>query len=185
MGGRMILTSLSAHESLSALTSPAIAQVLISRYGTLTEIAKAPIEELQTVPGVGPRKARQIQSTFELARFLAREVALDQPHIDTPERVAALFREDVRVYTVETFQMVLLNTRKRLIKIVQISQGTLDTILVDYRRIGSVSQFAGDFSMILGAVKVFDDFYGDFAAVLGLRPQRGASFGSKATPLLV
>ena len=39
--------------------------------------------------------------------------------------------------------------------------------------------------MILGAVKVFDGFYGDFAAVLGIRPQRGASYGSKATPLLV
>ena len=50
---------------------------------------------------------------------------------------------------------------------------------------GSVAQFVGDFGMILGAVKVFDGFYGHFAAVLGIRPQRGASFGSKATPLLV
>ena len=32
---------------------------------------------------------------------------------------------------------------------------------------------------------ISDDFYGDFAAVLGIRPQRGASCGSKATPLLV
>ena len=38
---------------------------------------------------------------------------------------------------------------------------------------GSASQFVGDFRMILGAVKVSDDFYGDFAAVLGIRPQRG------------
>ena len=52
-------------------------------------------------------------------------------------------------------------------------------------KMGSVAQFVGDFGMILGAVKVFDGFYGDFAAVLGIRPQRGASFGSKATPLLV
>ena len=28
--------------------------------------------------------------------------------------------------------------------------------------------------MILGAVKVSDDFYGDFAAVLGIRPHPGA-----------
>jgi len=27
----------------------------------------------------------------------------------------------------------------------------------------------GDFRMILGAVKVSDDLYGDFAAVLGIR----------------
>jgi hypothetical protein len=35
--------------------------------------------------------------------------------------------------------------------------------------------------MILGAVKLFDGF----AEVTGIRPQRGASSGSKATPLLV
>jgi hypothetical protein len=46
---------------------------------------------------------------------------------------------------------------------------------------GSVAHFVGDFSMIFGAVKVFDDDCGGF----GIRPQRGASDGSKATPLLV
>jgi len=46
---------------------------------------------------------------------------------------------------------------------------------------GSVAQSVGDFSMILGAVKLFDGF----AEVTGIRPQRGASSGSKATPLLV
>ena len=47
--------------------------------------------------------------------------------------------------------------------------------------LGSVAHFVGDFSMIFGAVKVFDDDCGGF----GIRPQRGASYGSKATPLLV
>ena len=50
---------------LTTLTNPAIAQVLVSRYESLTEIAKAPIEELKTIPGVGDKKAQQIQSAFE------------------------------------------------------------------------------------------------------------------------
>jgi hypothetical protein len=49
------------------------------------------------------------------------------------------------------------------------------------KKCGSVAHFVGDFSMIFGAVKVFDDDCGGF----GIRPQRGASYGSKATPLLV
>ena len=75
---------------LTTLTTPAIAQTLVSRYGSLTEIAKAPEEELKTIPGLGGKKARQIQSAFDLARVLSREAALEQPLMDTPERVADL-----------------------------------------------------------------------------------------------
>jgi DNA repair protein RadC len=90
------MIQLSTVNILATLTTVSIAQVLISRYGTLTEMAKAQVEELQTIPGIGPRKAQQIQSAFELAQLLSREVALEQPVMDTPERVAALFREEAK-----------------------------------------------------------------------------------------
>jgi len=129
----MIPTSPSTLELLTTLTSASIAQILITRYGTLAELAKAPIEELQTVPGIGHRKAQQLQSAFELARSLSRELALEQPIMDSPERVASLFREEAKVATVEVLYALLLNTRLRLIKMVAISQGTLNSLLVDAR----------------------------------------------------
>src|SRR5262249_7235608 len=46
-----------------------------------------------------------------------------------------LMREDVRLRQVETFQIILLNTRRRLIDVVKISDGTLDTILVHPREV--------------------------------------------------
>ena len=55
--------------------------------------------------------------------------------LDTPERIAGLLREQNRVYTVENLQVVFLNTRKRLIGVETISQGTLDTILVNPREV--------------------------------------------------
>ena len=131
----MIPTSPSTVDLLTSLTSTAIAQVLISRYGTLAELAQAPIEELQTVPGIGPKKARQLQASFELARSLSRELALEQPIMDTPERVASLFREEAKVATVEVLYALLLNTRLRLIKMVTISQGTLDGVMADARSV--------------------------------------------------
>ena len=134
---------------LTTLTNPAIAQVLVSRYESLTEIAKAPIEELKTIPGVGDKKAQQIQSAFELARVLSREVALEQPLMDTPERVASLFREDARVYTVETFQVLLLNTRRKLIKIVPISQGGLDSVMVDSHSVFRIAISANAAAIVL------------------------------------
>ena len=46
-----------------------------------------------------------------------------------------MLREDCRGYQVETFHLLLLNTRRRLIRIEKVSQGTLDTILVHAREI--------------------------------------------------
>jgi DNA repair protein RadC len=42
-------------------------------------------------------------------------------------------REENRAYDVERFQVLLLNTRRKLIRVEKLSQGTLDTILVHPR----------------------------------------------------
>ena len=131
----MLPTSPSIQDLLTSLTTASIAQILISRYGTLAELAKAPIEELQSVPGIGPKKAQQLQSAFELARSMSRELALEQRIMDTPELVAALFREEAKMATVEVFYALLLNCRLRLTKIVAISQGTLNSLLIDPRSV--------------------------------------------------
>jgi DNA repair protein RadC len=55
--------------------------------------------------------------------------------LDTPERIADLLREESRVCPVETFRVVLLNTRRRLIRVEDISQGTIDTLLVHPREV--------------------------------------------------
>jgi DNA repair protein RadC len=53
----------------------------------------------------------------------------------SPDRIADLLREDNRAYDVETFQVLLVNTRRKLISIERISKGTLDTILVHPREV--------------------------------------------------
>jgi DNA repair protein RadC len=49
--------------------------------------------------------------------------------------VADLLREENRLYEVENFQVVLLTTRRRLIRVERVSQGTLDTLLVHTREV--------------------------------------------------
>jgi len=146
---RMNIQSQSTLAILATLMTPAIAQALISRYGNLTEMAKAQVEELQTIPGIGPRKAQQLQSAFELAQLLSREVALEQPVMDTPERVAALFREEAKVTNNEAFYAILLNTRFRLIKIAPISHGTLNSVAVDGRAVFRLAVAVNAFAVTL------------------------------------
>ncbi len=120
---------------LSHLAGPAAAEVLMRQYGALTDLAQASFDELRHVKGVGRSKAAAIKAAFLLAQRLSRESYAESPVVDTPERVADLLREENRLYTVENFQIVLLNTRRRLIGVVNLSQGTLDTILVHPREV--------------------------------------------------
>ena len=71
------------------------------------------------------------------------------PVLDTPERVADLLREDNRLHSVEHFQVVLLNTRRKLIRVEQISRGTLDTILVHPREVFKLAIAANASGLVL------------------------------------
>jgi DNA repair protein RadC len=112
-----------------------IAQQLLAKFGTLDGLARAPLEELCQVKGVGRDKAVTLKAAFTLARKLAAELRAETPLLDTPERIADLLREESRPQEVEQFRVVMLNTRRRLIGLETISQGTLDTILVHPREV--------------------------------------------------
>lgn len=116
---------------LSALAGKPAAEALLGQFGGLTSLAQASFDELQSVKGIGKSKAAAIKSAFLLAQRLTRESYTESPVLDTPERVADFLREPNRLYTVETFQVVLLNTRRRLIAVQTLSQGTIDTLLID------------------------------------------------------
>jgi DNA repair protein RadC len=119
-------------KGLSALD---IADRLLQRFGTLDQLARAALDDLRQIKGIGRDKAIALTSAFTLARRMAQELRQESPLLDTPERVADLLREQNRTYAVEHFQVVLLNTRRKLIRVEKISQGTLDTILVHPREV--------------------------------------------------
>lgn len=112
-----------------------IAEQLLRQFGTLQGLANASLDDLRKVKGIGRDKAVALKAAFTLARNMARELRHESPLLDTPERIADLLREDNRTYEVEHFQAVLVNTRRRLIRVEPISQGTLDSLLVHPREV--------------------------------------------------
>ena len=106
---------------------------LIHQFGSLDKLARAPLADLQKVKGVGRDKAIALKAAFTLAQRMAAELHGEAPLLDTPERVADLLREENRSFNREVFQVVLLNTRRRLIRVERLSDGTLDTLLVHAR----------------------------------------------------
>ena len=122
-------------ELLANITGKPVAESLVQQYGGLIDLAKASFDELQHIKGIGASKAAAIKSAFLLAQRLSQESYAEAPLLDTPERIAGLLREQNLAYTVENLQIVFLNTRRRLIGVQTISQGTLDTLLVHPREV--------------------------------------------------
>lgn len=134
---------------IKGLNAVEVADQLLRQYGSLTALAKASVQDLCKVKGIGRDKAVTLLAAFSLARQMALEMRNDSPVLDSPEAVANLMREDARLQEVETFQALLLNTRRRLISIVRVSNGTLDTILVHPREVFKAAIAANAAAMVL------------------------------------
>jgi DNA repair protein RadC len=112
-----------------------IGQELLVKFQTLDRLSQASVKELCEVKGIGRDKAVTLKAAFTLARRMAAELRAESPLLNSPERIADLLREDARGYEVEHFLVLLLNTRRRLIRVERISQGTLDAIHVHAREV--------------------------------------------------
>jgi len=112
-----------------------IGKEVIGKFGSLRGLAQASVDDLKTIKGIGPDKGATLVAAFALAKRMADEMRSEAPLLDTPEAVASLMREDARLRRVESFQILLLNTRRRLIRVAEIADGTLDTLLVHPREV--------------------------------------------------
>lgn len=134
--------ALSAQEILALLLGRGIAgesviitaQRLLNQFGGLRGIAEASIEELSRVKGIGLAKSSQIKAAFELARRLeGYSEAGGKPLVKTPDEVMGLMKGRLMGKKREHFLVLSLDTRNQLIKISEISVGSLDANIVHPR----------------------------------------------------
>lgn len=112
-----------------------VAEQMFRQFRSLHALALATLADLRQIKGVGRDKAVTLHAAFKLAERMAKELQAEAPVLETPEQIASFLREENRFYEVEHFQVVLLNTRRRLIRVEKISQGLLDTLLVHAREV--------------------------------------------------
>jgi len=136
--------ALSAQEILALILGRGIAgesvmvtaQRLLSQFGSLKGIASASVEELSQVKGIGIAKASQIKAAFELAnRLEGYSEAGSRPVVKTPDDVVGLVRGRLKGKKKEYFLALLLDTRNQLIKVAEISVGSLEGSLVHPREV--------------------------------------------------
>jgi len=131
------------YETLELLLSFAIprrdvkpaAKQLVKKFGGLRGVFDASLDELETVPGVGPNAAIMIRFLKEAASLYLKEKIQKRSLLDSPEAVIEYCRHSLLGQRNELFRVIYLNTRNEIIDVETISEGTVDHTSVYPRKV--------------------------------------------------
>ena len=142
------LIAILLRSGISEPRATAIAEQLLERYGSLSSISRCTAGELARVKGVGSIKAIQLVAAFGLASRLCKE-SVRREKIDSPERVFQLLGMEMRALCKESLRVVLLDTRYHLMRVEEVSKGTVNESIAHPRDIFQPVFTAAAFAFVL------------------------------------
>lgn len=92
-------------------------------------------EDLCVHEGVGPARAAVVLASLELSRRASAWSSVDRPVIATPEDVVRLCEPQMRGSDKEHFWALALNTKNQLLKVIEVSVGSLNASIVHPREL--------------------------------------------------
>ncbi len=102
-----------------------LAEFLLSHFGSLEALSRAPVGELMKIKGVGQAKAIELKAAFALAARLARSEA-EARAINTAEDIALLLGEEMRLLDYESVRVICLNKKHMVLGVEEVTRGTLN-----------------------------------------------------------
>ncbi|NIS81439.1 MAG: DNA repair protein RadC [Anaerolineales bacterium] len=129
------LIAILVRSGIEGLNAVQLAQKLLLDLNGLTGLHNATYETLCSRRGIGPAKAAQLKAAIELGRRLAAATPEERPTIQSPEDAAALLLYEMGALEQEHLRVLLLDTRNRLIRMVDVYRGSLNSSTV---RIGEI-----------------------------------------------
>lgn len=107
-----------------------LAERLLTRYENLAGLARASFSELQAQKGVGRAKAAQIHAALELGRRLSLISPDERPQVRSPADAASLVMSDMSLLDQEQLRVLLLDMRKRVLRVENVYKGSLNSSTV-------------------------------------------------------
>jgi DNA repair protein RadC len=112
-----------------------LSQEILVQTGGLAGLHRTPYAELCQRRGVGPAKAAPLKAAIEVGRRMAVASPEERPSIQSPEDAAGLLLYEMAALEQEHLRVLLLDTRNRLLRTVEVYRGSLNTSLI---RVGEV-----------------------------------------------
>lgn len=103
----------------------AVARELLQTHGSLSALSRCSVKEIAGIRGIGHAKAVQLVAAFGLGQRLARE-SIGRQKVETPQHVCDLLAAEMRMLRKESLRVVLLDTRYHLIRVEEISLGSIN-----------------------------------------------------------
>src|SRR5438105_2068628 len=125
-----------------------VARELLKEYGSLRGLSRCSMHELKKIPGIGPAKAVQLAAAFDLGNRLARET-LSKQKIDSPELVNELVGPEMRRLRKESLRVILLDTRYHLIRVEEVSTGSVNESIAHPRDVFRPAVIAFAYAVIV------------------------------------
>jgi DNA repair protein RadC len=117
------------------LTAVDVARQLLSRFGGLHEVLAASKDDFCLQQGVGPAKYVQLQAVRELGLRLQKSQLKECIELDTSKKVGTYLQCEIGRYQREVFCVLLLDNQHRLLELVELFQGTIDSANVYPREV--------------------------------------------------
>ncbi|MBM7556180.1 RadC family protein [Halanaerobacter jeridensis] len=111
-----------------------LANQLLAVSNGLSCLINYSIEELKKIKGIGLAKAAQLKAVGQLSQKLAMQ-KINLEHIKSPSDVAQILIARLGHLQQEKFEVVLLNTKHKVIGIKEISRGSLNSSIVHPREV--------------------------------------------------
>ncbi|MEY3981712.1 MAG: hypothetical protein RLZZ281_581 [Pseudomonadota bacterium] len=102
-----------------------LAQDLLDQFGSTASVLAAPWEEIKRSPGIGSARFALFQAVRELARRASTQSLRERPLLNCAEHVSAFLADQLGGQGHETFGVLFLDTRHRLIRFEHLFQGSL------------------------------------------------------------
>jgi DNA repair protein RadC len=112
-----------------------VGQRLLQAFGGLAGLHRASFDEVVDQHGLGEAKAAQIKAAIELGRRLTLEAPEERPQIKSPADAAALVMYEMSGLEKEHMRVFLLDTRNRVLDIVGVTQGSVNSA---HMRVGEI-----------------------------------------------
>ena len=112
-----------------------LAKEVVARYKNLSDFLTAPLEELEQIPGMTPRRVLFVKLIQEIPPQFLKEKIIDRPIYSSAQQVFDYLYASMRGLKKEVFKVIYLNSQNQIIDTEDLFEGTINSGAISPRRV--------------------------------------------------